>query len=246
MVPRTQFDQKLKVDRMPRLAAFSGLLGPLVIAAGMLISALGYTGTEGQVYSLRNHFVSELGQLGVSQLALAFNLSLVLGGILNMIFLTALAFQVPGWPRYLTLLLGLGASLCGTLVGVFPMNDLEAHIIVSLGFFNLGMLAALLYSILFLLGRGGTFPRWLSLPGLLVSAAFLWFNNYPSDLESGVGFQEGMAGLLANRPDFIPLASIEWVVILGILGWFLTLASYLMLKPAGKVETGKMEVIGYK
>ncbi len=118
MTNQINSDRNREVQLMPRMAAFSGFLGPLVIAAGILISALGYSGVEGQAYSLRNHFVSELGQLGVSRLALVFNLSLVVGGILNTIFLTALALQVPGWPRYLTLLLGLGASICGTLVGV--------------------------------------------------------------------------------------------------------------------------------
>ena len=226
MADQIQSSRNTERQLMPRLAAYSGLLGPLLIAAGMLISALGYSGVEGQSYSLRNHFVSELGQLGVSRLALVFNLSLVIGGILNSIFLAALALQVPGWPRYLTLLLGLGASICGTLVGIFPMNNLQAHITVALGFFNLGMLVALIYSILFLVDRGGPVPRWLAIPGLLNTAAFIWFNNFPSEFQAGVDFQEGMQGLLTNRPDFIPLALLEWMVVLGILSWFLVLALY--------------------
>ena len=46
--------------------------------------------------------------------------------------------------------------------------------------------------------------------------------------EEGVDFQEGMKGLLSNRPDFIPLALMEWVVVIGIIIWFLMLGFYLL------------------
>jgi hypothetical membrane protein len=214
-------------SKLTQLSVYCGLLGPLVIGLGMLWSALGYTGTEGQAYMLGNHFVSELGQLGVSDLAVIFNASLILGGVLNSIFLTALALQLKGWLRYLMVPLGLGAALSGTLVGFFPMNNLQPHIFFALAFFNLGMLVSFVYSLLFLIGRGGPFPRWLALPGLFNTAAFLTFNNFPSQFAEGVDFQEGMQGLLSNRPEFIPLAALEWVVVLGILAWFLMIGLYL-------------------
>ena len=223
-------DQGILPRSQERIARFSGLLGPLVIMFGMLVSALGYTGVEGQDYALRNHFVSELGQVGVSDLAWVFNASLVIGGSFNAVFLARLARGIPGWPRYPLLVLGLAAAVFGALVGVFPMNNLGPHIFAALGFFNLGMLVTFLYSLLLLFGRGGPLPRWLALPGLLNTAAFFWFNNFPSEVESGVDFQEGMEGLLTNRPDVIPLAALEWAVILGILAWFLILGIYLCFK----------------
>jgi hypothetical membrane protein len=216
-------------DARSRIAALSGVAGPLIIALGMLISILGYTGAEGQAYRLQNHFVSELGQVGISDLAPVFNLGLVIGGILNTIFLVQLALLVPGWPRYPVLVLGAASSLSGMLVGFFPMNNLGPHIFWALAFFNLGMVVALVYSLLFLLGRGGPFPRWLALPGLLNTAAFFWFNNFPSEMESGADFQGSMEGLLANRPPFLPLAALEWAVVLGILIWFLMISGYLIL-----------------
>ncbi len=227
-------------SKLTQLSVYCGLLGPLVIGLGMLWSALGYTGTEGQAYMLGNHFVSELGQLGVSDLAVIFNTSLILGGVLNSIFLTALALQLKGWLRYLMVPLGLGAALSGTLVGFFPMNKLQPHIFFALAFFNLGMLVSFIYSLLFLIGRGGSFPRWLALPGLFNTAAFLVFNNFPGQFAEGVDFQEGMQGLLSNRPEFIPLAALEWVVVLGILVWFLMLALSLILKYDGEYHKGKI------
>lgn len=209
-----------------RIGSWSGLIGPLVIALGSLVAALGYTGVEGQAYNPLNHFVSELGEIGVSNLALVFNLSLILGGILNSLFMIYLAQGIRGWTRWPLGLLGLLSAICGGLVGVFPMNALEQHIFVALGFFNLGMLVALAYSLVFLFGKDHSYPRWLSIPGFLNTAAFFVFNNFPSQFEEGVDFNEGMGGLLSNRPDFIPLALVEWVVVLGILVWFSLLAIY--------------------
>jgi len=60
------------------------------------------------------------------------------------------------------------------------------------------------------------------------TAAFFVFNNFPSQFEEGVDFHEGMGGLLSNRPDFIPLALMEWVVVVGILIWFGLLSIYLI------------------
>ncbi len=209
--------------------AWSGIAGPIIIGLGMLISILGFSGKQDQDYNLLNHFVSELGQVGVSNLAPVFNVGLILGGICNLVFLIYLASLISGWIRYPLGFLGAAAALCGTLVGVFPMNDLENHIFVSLGFFNLGLLVALIYSLIFLFGKKHPFPRWLAIPGLVSTTAFFIFNNFPSQFEEGVNFQDGMAGLFLDRPDFIPLALMEWIVILGILIWFLMLGVYLVI-----------------
>lgn len=211
-----------------RLSAWSGLIGPILIALGSLITALGYTGVEGQAYHPLNHFVSELGEVGVSDLAPVFNISLIAGGILNSLFMVYLAQGIRSWYRWPLAALGLAAAICGGLVGVFPMNALETHILVALGFFNLGQVVALAYSLVFLFGKKHVYSRWLAIPGLVNTAAFFGFNNFPSQFEEGVDFHQGMEGLLSNRPDFIPLALMEWVVVLGILIWFSLLAIYLI------------------
>ncbi len=221
-------DRQRKETWISTFSAWSGLIGPLVILLGSLITALNYTGVEGQAYTPLNHFVSELGEVGVSKLALVFNSSLVIGGCFNVVFTLYLAQGIRGWLRYPLAILGLSAAICGGLVGIFPMNRLDQHILVALGFFNLGQLTALAYSLVFLFGKNHPYPRWLSIPGLINTAAFLIFNNFPSQFEEGVDFNKGMEGLLSNRPDFIPLALLEWVIILGIMIWFVMLASYLI------------------
>ncbi len=60
--------------RRQRLAtAAVGIGGVSIILLGALISALAYEGRNGQAYRFLNHFVSELGEVGVARLAWAFN-----------------------------------------------------------------------------------------------------------------------------------------------------------------------------
>lgn len=216
--------------RTKTLLSFSGVLGPLVISLGMIIAGFSYFGIEGQLYNPLNHFVSELGEIGVSDAAWAFNSSLVIGGFINALFMIYLAAQIRHWVRYPLGLLGVITSVFGGFVGIFPMNNLQPHLFVALTFFDLGLVVALLYSLFFLVSKKHPFPKWLALPGIINSITFAVFIFYPSDFDAGVGFEDGMAGLLRNRPEYIPLALMEWVVILGILVWFLMLGIYLFIK----------------
>ena len=204
-----------------------GILGPGVISLGVIVAGFLYVGIEGQSYSPLNHFVSELGEIGVSDGARIFNAGLVAGGLINALFMAYVASRIDHWIRYPLGLLGITTAAFGGLVGVFPMNDLQPHLFVALTFFDLGLVVALIYSIFILVSHKHPFPKRLALPGILNTITFAIFVFYPSDFDPGIGFQEGMAGLLRNRPQFIPLALLEWVVILGILIWFLMLGIFL-------------------
>ena len=105
-----------------RLAIWAGLIGASVIAIGSVVTALAYTGSKGQSYSPLNHFVSELGQLSVSRLAVVFNTSLIVGGVCFVVFILGLAAAGQGWLRYVYGLVGVIAGIGGALVGVFPMD----------------------------------------------------------------------------------------------------------------------------
>jgi len=216
-------------EKIDYFASVCGILGPLLMGAGILISVVAYVGIEGQSYGLMNHFVSELGELGVSEMAVVFNWGLILGGSLTTIFMVYLASQIDHWTKYPLGIMSVFATINGALVGVYPMNFLEPHIQVAMRFFNLGMLISFLYSLLFLFSRWHPFPRWMAAPGLFNAVSFTWFLNFPSDINSDVSFDEGMSTLLTNRPDFIPMALLEWIVILGILVWVLMLGCYLLL-----------------
>ena len=63
-----------------KITSRAGLIGSGAIALGSLLTALAYHGRAGEAYSVLNHFVSELGEVGVAPLAWAFNTGLFLGG----------------------------------------------------------------------------------------------------------------------------------------------------------------------
>lgn len=216
------------INRVKVFAAFSGILGPVIMGFGMLLSALVYVGLEGQRYSLTNHFVSELGELGVSEWAVVFNGSLIIGGVLTTIFMVYLAFQINHWLRVPLGLVSVFATINGALVGLYPMNNLEPHIRVAMRFFNLGMLITFFYSLVFLFNKKHPFPRWLAIPGLLNAATFALFLYFPLETTTETGFNDGMAGFLAGRPDYIPLALVEWLVVIGILLWVFIISMFLI------------------
>ena len=212
------------------LASLCGIFGPAIMGLGMLGSGLVYVGVEGQRYNPLNHFVSELGELGVSEGADLFNWGLILGGSLTTVFVVFLATQIEHWIKYPLGLLSVFTTVNGTLVGFYPMNFLEPHIQVAMRFFNLGMLMTFLYSLVFLFTKWHPFPRWMAAPGLVNAAFFAWFLNIPSDFNPEAGFEDAMGEFFTNRPDFIPMALLEWVVILGILIWALMLGGYMLWK----------------
>jgi hypothetical membrane protein len=202
------------------LAIWAGLIGSSVIALGSVVTALAYTGSKGQSYSPLNHFVSELGELSVSRLAVVFNLSLIIGGVCFVVFIVGLAAAGQGWLRYLYGLVGVIAGIGGAFVGVFPMDYLGAHSIAALTFFMLGLVTVLLASIDFVRRPDPRFPRWLSAVGAVTVAAFAVF----------LVILFGGDNDLAHPDDRVavwPLTIFEWLLIVGILLWvFLTAWSW--------------------
>jgi hypothetical membrane protein len=79
-----------------------GMLGSAIFLLASVVAAFTYRGTLGESYSPLNHWVSELGEIGVSGLATIFNVGLILGGLALAVFMSALgivalSFFVLGW-----------------------------------------------------------------------------------------------------------------------------------------------------
>lgn len=213
-----------------KYAPLCGVIGQATIALGMFLSAVTYSGSQGQPYSPLNHFVSELGEVGLAELSVTFNWGLIIGGLITIPFMIYLAAQVKSWLRWLLGLIGVLAAVFAALVGVYPMNYIEPHTFVALTFFQLGMLTAILYSLVILFGRRHPFPKWLAIPGLLYVLTFALFTLFPDLIPMDIDFQQGMEGFRANRPDVLALAVIEWIMVLAILIWILLMAIYLTLR----------------
>lgn len=205
---------------LDRLAIWAGLIGSSVIALGSVVTALAYTGSKGQPYSPLNHFVSELGQLSVSRLAVVFNTSLIVGGVCFVVFILGLAAAGQGWLRYLYGLVGVIAGIGGAFVGVFPMDYLGVHSLAALTFFMLGLVTVLLASIDFVRRPDPRFPRVLSAVGAVTVAAFAIFLVILFGGDDDLSHPD-------ERVAVWPLTIFEWQLIVGILSWvFLTAWSW--------------------
>ena len=203
-----------------RLAIGAGLIGTTTIALGAIVTALGYEGTHGQRYSPLNHWVSELGEIGVSDLAPVFNGALVIGGACFVVFMIGLAAARRGWLPLVYGGLGVVAGVAGMGVGIFPMNELDMHGLVALTFFNLGWIVVGIASLHFVAAPDRRFPRWLALVGAATVAAFIGFL---ASLQAEGLVGEDALGPPAVRPDAWIVPTLEWALIVGILAWvFLT------------------------
>jgi hypothetical membrane protein len=186
----------------------AGLIGSGAIALGALLTALAYHGRAGAAYSVFNHFVSELGEVGISAWAEVFNASLIVGGLSLTVFMLGLAILLGRWFGMLFGILGAVAGISGALVGFFPMNDLASHTAVALTFFNTGWIVTGLFALYVLLARRRLFPRWLAIPGVIATLSSVAFLNSPLP-GRGVGVDLASPEI---RPDFLAITSLEALV----------------------------------
>lgn len=199
---------------LARAALVAGLGGPIFMAVASLITALAYHGTAGEAYSPLNHWVSELGEVGVSELATVFNVGLMVGGACFVVLMAGLGWLRGGRLAVLYASIGMVSGIAGFFVGVFPMNKLDLHTIAAQSFFNLGWIAVALASFDFVRRRDRRFPRWLSWLGAATVVAFLGF------LAAYYGLLgDSSLGPAAGRPAVSIVATLEWAVIIGIMAW---------------------------
>ncbi len=206
-----------------------GLAGAAVACVAAIVTALPYRGTSGEAYSPFNHFISELGELGVSRLAPLFNAGLIVTGILLAAFMLGLGAHIGSVWGHLAAAVGVLASGACSLVGVFPMNRIEPHVLAAVSFFRFGMVAIALFSLAIVLDRRRRLPRWLALPGALTALTFAAFMSAPGEQSSGTSTQALHAGL-GGRPDFWLMAVLEWAVFVAVVGWVTWVSLYVRRK----------------
>jgi hypothetical membrane protein len=190
-----------------------GFIGSAFFAIASLVAGAFYVGTQNESFSPLNHWVSELGEMGVSTLALVFNIGLFVGGLALAAFFFALGRLRPSRLANVYVVVGVIAGISGALVGVFPMNNRAIHVVVALGFFVLGWVAVGLASLDLWRRPEARFSRWLPALGAVTVAVFLLFLSvYIPYLYTGTG---------SDRPDVSVATVLEWLVLIGIIGWVL-------------------------
>ncbi len=211
-----------------KITYITGLVGVAVVSMGSLVTAIVYSGREGEKYSVFNHFISELGEIGVSKLASVFNASLIVSGILFLVFMIGLGLYIKSKAGYIITAIGAFSAIACSLVGVFPMNHLAIHTKVALSFFYGMLITIILFTLFILFDRKNRISRWLCLPAVLVSASLLAFIIIPR-----VGMSQHLWTLDPSkivRPAFWALPFFEWTVFFTIVFWILSMCVFLRAK----------------
>ena len=216
--------KKNGVEKLIIASSYMAQAGILIILLCVLIAASSYVGRQNEAYSFLNHFISELGEIGVSPLALIFNGGLILGGLLTSCFMLGMAIHIGGrWGLGLGIV-GLVTSITVTLIGIYPMNQLEIHMVTANTFFRGGLLVSLGYSLYILCSRQPQLPKVTAITSgitVLAFALFLWF--LPGSQEGS----ESVVEILKNRPEIWALPILEWFVFLCVMGWIASTAYFL-------------------
>ncbi len=206
-----------------------GIAGSGVILLGTLLSAMFYRGKIGERYSAFNHYISELGEVGVTPAAWIFNLSLILGGLAMVPFIFGLGLTIDTIWSLLAMLAGLWAVISMILVGFFPMNQLEPHSRVAISYFRGGLVTMLLFSLAIALQPAGQsiFPRYAAVFGAVAFIAYANFLAIATVLSRRAKAQGEKAldpQSMPERRRFMPMPFCEWLVFIAQLAWFLLIA----------------------
>ncbi len=196
-----------------RIGPGAGIFGSVVLGILSIVAALAYTGTQGEGFSPLNHWISELGETGVSEMSTLFNLGIFVSGICLAIFMTAFGLERRSRLAWLYVPVGIVAGVGGAFVGVYPMNSGGPHIPAALSFFVLGWVAVGLASLDIWRRPEPRFPRWLTWLGALTVVIFLIFLALyiPYLTYTGAGSPD--------RAPFQLVVVMEWLVLVGIIGW---------------------------
>jgi len=210
-----------------------GILGTLIIILGIGTSALRYQGKQGERFSLLNHFISELGEVGVSPSASLFNLGMILGGLTLLPFMIGLGFRFASLAGWLGSATGVVAVLAVAAVGIFPVNNLTAHIRAAMTYFRAGLVMVICYALAILFQPAGPGPipqtaNVLSLLAFIPYAAFLFLSGRRYDQNQAEALDPQM---VPERPRISLLPILEWAVFFTTILWLFGMALFIRSYP---------------
>jgi len=202
-----------------------GLSGTVLISAAALVSSIFYRGRRGERYSPLNHFISELGELGISPAARVFNLGLTAGGLLLVPFMVGLGMSLNSVWGWLGTTSGIVAAVSAALVGVFPMNNLTPHVKAAMTYFRSGLVLVILIGLAILFQPAGQLvlphtANLLSLLAIIFYASFLLLGSRKRLSDEDI--LNPLA--VAERPRVWLMRLIEWLVFFSTMVWIFGIA----------------------
>jgi hypothetical membrane protein len=207
---------------------------------GLLATAMLYHAKKGGPYSVLNHYISRLGEVGVSRLAPVFNMSLFVGGLVLLIFVLGLGLYVHTKLGYVASAFGIFSCISCSLVGVFPMNNLSIHDAVAYSFFYNGLVGITLFTLVILFDKQNKISKWLLIPGIITVASFASYLIMPYIIRSTHGHTLHAHRLARSHIRLNPI--LEWSVFFTVIAWFVLMSIYLMVRrPIGVEKIAEVE-----
>jgi len=208
----------------PLTFKLAGLVSVLALLIGSLIAGFSYRGKDGERYSPLNHFISELGEEGVSAKAGWFNISLMVSGLSLLVACISLGLILPGLLSRIAGVIGALCALSLTLVGLFPLNLYKQHTASAMAFFRAGLAMLILFTVVIITQAEGAvrIPRFYGLAGAPAIAAFACFLSLT--LRRGKEAKALEAPAEKARPRVSGLSIAEWAIFLSMALWFAVLA----------------------
>ncbi len=203
-----------------------GLAGIIITTLGCIIPAVAFRGRQSQRYSPLNHFISELGEKGVSRLASVFNSSLVIGGIMNALFMIQFNRFINTRAAYISIAFGVFSSLAVSAVGLFPMNSMFSHMIAASSFFYGGMMTMIMFAVTGLTDPLNRIPAALIILAFIVTVIFLIFIIVLNVSVKKSGILD--TTVITSRPSVWIHPILEWSVMLGIDIWIVAVSVYFI------------------
>jgi hypothetical membrane protein len=193
-------------------------MGSVVGLIFILTPQIFYEGALGEPFSMFNHYVSELGEIGVSELAWMFNIGMIIAGILFTPFMIGLGLYLNNIVSKIALLVGVFSCVSIIFVGIYPMNYVTGHTISAMSFFLSGLVMTLLWALAILVQKENRVHKGLSLGGFINMAIFTLFLYGPWESSGG------------TRPEFSMSVTLEWAIYFAIVGYLLIVALYVWRK----------------
>lgn len=209
------------------LYPYLGWAGSLTILACSLIAAAAYRGKDGERYTIWRHFVSELGEVGVSRLARVFNGGLILGSFLFLVMMPGVGLSLDSLWGYIGTAFGMIAALGCLFVGIFPMNRIKPHTFAALTYFRSGLATVLAFSIAILVqpAEARVIPLYSLVIGALAFAAYASFLIHAGNMAKRQQENALDTSTVKMRPGFWWMPFLEWMVVIFTILWFLVVCA---------------------
>jgi len=212
--------------------AHFGWLGSLVILLGCLITALPYKGRLSEKYSILNHFISELGEKGISKLAVVFNTGMILGGLLFLPFIAGLGLTLGTFWAIIGMAAGLLAALSSIFVGLFSMERLTPHRVAAMTFFRSGLVTVIFFTVAVFAQPAAdrVIPLAVNIFGIIAIASYSAFLVIVSQKTNKKGEENYLLDPKEKkiRPKFWRTAFLEWMLFFATIAWFLSVSLLLI------------------